>query len=52
MVIAKTQVETQAEVNEKNLENFERKYLELEGQHSRFKRKLEDAGRSGKKLRE
>ena len=40
-VIAKIQVEIQAEVNEKNPEQFERKYAELEGQHSRFQRKLD-----------
>ena len=40
-VIAKIQVEIQAEVNEKNAEQFERKYAELEGQYSRFQRKLD-----------
>ena len=40
-VIAKIQVEIQAEVNEKNPEQFERKYAELEGQYSRFQRKLD-----------
>ena len=44
-VIAKIQVEIQAEVNEKNPENFERKYAELEGQNSRFQRKLDQRGR-------
>ena len=40
-VIAKIQIEIQAEVNEKNLEKFERKYAELEGKHPRFQRKLD-----------
>ena len=44
-VIAKIQVEIQAEVNEKNPEKFERKYAELEGQHSRFQRKLDQRRR-------
>ena len=39
-VILKIQVEIQEEVNEKNPEKFERNYVELEGQHSRFQRKL------------
>ena len=39
-VIAKIQVEVQEEVNEKNPENFERKYAELERQHSRFQKRL------------
>ena len=44
-VIAKIQVEIQAEANEKNLEKFKRKYAELEGQHSRFQRKLDQRRR-------
>ena len=48
-VIAKIQVEIQAEVNEKNPEKFKRKYAELEGQHSRFQRKLDQ--RRSKKWR-
>ena len=40
-VIAKIQVEIQAEVNDKNPEQFERKYAELEVQYSRFQRKLD-----------
>ena len=44
-VNAKMQVEIQAEVNEKNPEKFERKYAELEGQHSRFQRKLDQRRR-------
>ena len=48
-VIAKIQVEIQAEVNEKNRQKFKRKYAELEGQHSRFQRKLDQ--RRSKKWR-
>ena len=52
-VIAKIQVEIQAEVNEKNPEKFERKYAELEGQHSRFQRKLDQRRRKKwKKVKE
>ena len=52
-VNAKMQVEIQAEVNEKNPEKFERKYAELEGQHSRFQRKLDQRRRKKwKKVKE
>ena len=52
-VIAKIQVEIQAEVNEKNPEKFERKYAELEGQHSLFQRKLDQRRRTKwKKVKE
>ena len=44
-VIAKIQVEIQAEVNEKNPEKFKRKYAELEGKHHRFQRKLDQRRR-------
>ena len=44
-VIAKIKVDIQGEVNEKNPEKFERKYVELEGQHSRFQRKLDQRRR-------
>ena len=50
-VIAKIQVEIQAEVNEKKPEKIDRTYAELEGQHSRFQRNLDEIpGRSGRKL--
>ena len=52
-VIAKIQVEIQAEVNEKNPEKSERKYAELEGQHCRFQRKLDQRRRKKwKKVKE
>ena len=47
------QVEIQEEVNEKNPENFEIMYVELEGQHSCFQRKLDQRRRKNwKKVKE
>ena len=52
-VIAKIKVDIQGDVNEKNPEKFERKYAELEGQHSRFQRKLDQRRRKKwKKVKE
>ena len=52
-VITKIQVEIQVQVNEKNPEKFERKYAELEGQHSHFQRKLDQRRRKKwKKVKE
>ena len=46
-------VEIQAKVNERNPEKFERKYAELEGQHSRFQRRLDQTSRTKwKKVKE
>ena len=44
-VIAKIQDEIQEKVNEKNPEKFERRYGELERQHSHFQRKLDQRRR-------
>ena len=47
------QVEIREEVNEKNHEKFERKYAELERQHSRFQRKLDQrCSKKWKKVKE
>ena len=52
-VIAKIQVEIQEEVNEQNPEKFERRYAELERQHSHFQRKLDQRRRKKwKKVKE
>ena len=51
-VIAKIQVGIPEEVNEKNLEQLERKYAEVGRQHSLFQKSwIRDVAKSEKKLR-